>query len=101
MTDMTPIVNAVIALVAAIITAFVVPWIKRNTTAQDRDDFLKWVEIAVAAAEQLFHQTQGTEKKKFVVAFLEDKGFTFSESEINTAIEGAVLRLHRELEAAV
>lgn len=99
MTDLTPIFNALIALVAALITAFVIPWIKRNTTAQDREEFLRWVEIAVAAAEQLFYTTQGTEKKKYVVQFLQDKGFTFSEEEINAAIEGAVLRLHREIKA--
>lgn len=100
MTDLTPVVNAVITLAAALITAFVIPWLKRNTSAKDREEFLKWVEIAVAAAEQLFYATQGTEKKKFVVQFLNDKGFTFSEEEVNTAIEGAVLRLHRDLEAA-
>lgn len=100
MTDLTPVINAVIALIAALITAFVIPWIKRNTTAQDREEFLKWVEIAVAAAEQLFLSTQGYAKKEYVVGFLEEKGFTFSEEEINAAIEGAVLRLHRGLEAA-
>lgn len=100
MTDLTPVINAVIALIAALITAFVIPWVKRNTTAQDRDDFLRWVEIAVAAAEQLFYVTQGTEKKKYVVQFLKEQGFTFSEEEVNAAIEGAVLNLHRGLEAA-
>lgn len=101
MTDLTPVFNAFIALVAALITAFVVPWIKRNTSEKDREEFLKWVEIAVAAAEQLFYSTQGKEKKKFVVQFLQEQGFTFSESEIETAIEGAVLKLHQNLEAAV
>lgn len=100
MTDLTPVINAVIALAAALITAFVIPWIKRNTSAKDREEFLKWVEIAVAAAEQLFYSTQGKEKKKYVVQFLEGKGFTFSETEIDAAIEGAVLNLHRNLEAA-
>ena len=99
MTDLTPVINAAIALIAAIITAFVIPWVKRSTTAQDREDFLRWVEIAVAAAEQLFYVTQGTEKKKYVIGLLEDKGFVFSEEEINAAIEGAVLKLHRQLEA--
>lgn len=100
MTNLTPVIEAVIALVAALISAFVIPWIRRNTSAQDRDDFLRWVEIAVAAAEQLFASTQGKEKKKYVIAFLEEKGYTWSESELNAAIEGAVLKLHRELEAA-
>lgn len=97
MTDLTPIFNALIALIAAMISAFVVPWIKRNTSAQDREDFLRWVEIAVAAAEQLFYTTQGLEKKKYVVQFLQEQGFTFSEEELNAAIEGAVLKLHREI----
>ena len=98
MTDLTPVFNALIALVAALITAFVIPWVKRNTTAQDREDFLRWVEIAVAAAEQLFYSTQGPEKKKYVLQFLEDKGYVVSEEELNAAIEGAVLKLHRQLE---
>lgn len=101
MTDLTPVINAVIALIAALITAFVIPWVKRNTTAKDREEFLKWVEIAVAAAEQLFHTTQGKEKKTYVVQFLQEQGVTFSEAEIDAAIEGAVLKLHRELGAAV
>ena len=100
MTDLTPVINAVIALIAALITAFVIPWVKRNTTAKDREELLKWVEIAVAAAEQLFHTTQGKEKKTYVVQFLQEQGFTFSEAEIDAAIEGAVLKLHRDLEAA-
>mgnify|MGYP001038032467 FL=1 len=100
MTDLTPVINAVIALIAALITAFVIPWVKRNTTAKDREEFLKWVEIAVAAAEQLFHTTQGKEKKTYVVQFLQEQGVTFSEAEIDAAIEGAVLKLHRDLEAA-
>lgn len=101
MTDLTPVFNALIALVAALISAFVIPWIKRKTTAQDREEMMAWVEIAVAAAEQLFDSTQGEAKKNAVVAFLREKGFTFTESEIDNAIEAAVLRLHRELEAAV
>ena len=100
MTDLTPVINAVIALIAALISAFVIPWVKRNTTAKDREEFLKWVEIAVAAAEQLFHTTQGKEKKTYVVQFLQEQGVTFSEAEIDAAIEGAVLKLHRELGAA-
>jgi len=100
MTDLTPIINAFVALIAALISAFLIPWIKRQTSAKDREEMLKWVEIAVAAAEQLFDSTQGEAKKKAVVAFLEEKGFVFTESEIDSAIEAAVLKLHRQLEVA-
>ena len=97
MTDLTPIFNAVIALLAALITAFVIPWLKRKTFAQEREELLRWVEIAVAAAEQMWDSTQGEAKKKAVLAFLREKGFIFSESEIDSAIEAAVLKLHHDL----
>ena len=100
MTDLTPAINAAITLLAALLTAFLIPWLKRRTSAQDREELLRWVEIAVAAAEQIWGSAQGEEKKKAVADFLREKGFSFSEREINSAIEAAVRELHRELEAA-
>lgn len=100
MTDLTPIINAAIALLAALISAFVIPWLKSKTTAQDRETMLQWVEIAVAAAQQLYHQMDGAERKRYVRAFLASKGYSVDDAEIDSAIEAAVLRLHRELEAA-
>ena len=100
MTNLTPVINAAIALIAALITAFVIPWIKRNTSAKDREELLKWVEIAVMAAQQLYHQLDGEERKKYVLDFLAQKGYDVRSEEIENAIEAAVLKLHQELEAA-
>ena len=98
MTDLTPIINAAVALLAAVITAFVVPWIRRKTTQQDRETMLAWVEIAVAAAQQLYHQLSGEERKAYVVSFLAGKGYSVDDAALDNAIEAAVLKLHRELE---
>lgn len=100
MTDLTPVINAFIALIAALITAFVVPWIKRNTSAKDREELLKWVEIAVMAAQQLYHQLDGSKRKEYVLNFLQEKGYDVTSAEVDNAIEAAVLKLHQELEAA-
>lgn len=100
MTDLTPVINAFIALVAALITAFVIPWIKRNTSAKDREELLKWVEIAVMAAQQLYYNCDGLERKMYVKDFLESKGYNVSSAEVDNAIEAAVLKLHQDLEAA-
>lgn len=100
MTDLTPVINAVIALAAALVTAFVIPWIKRNTSAKDREELLKWVEIAVMAAQQLYHQLDGDKRKAYVLAFLASKGYDVASAEVDNAIEAAVLKLHQELEAA-
>ena len=50
MIDITPIVNAVIALLAAGVSVFLIPWIKSKTTDEQRKELLEWVKIAVAAA---------------------------------------------------
>ncbi|MCI9157152.1 MAG: holin [Lawsonibacter sp.] len=100
MTDLTPVINAFIALVAALITAFVIPWIKRNTSAKDREELLKWVEIAVMAAQQLYQQLDGSKRKEYVLNFLREKGYDVTSAEVDNAIEAAVLKLHQELEAA-
>ena len=101
MTDLTPIINAAIALIAALISAFVIPWLRRKTTQQDRETMLAWVEIAVTAAQQLYHTLEGSVRKEYVLEFLDSKGYDISSKDIDNAIEAAVLRLHRELEAAV
>ena len=90
MIDITPIINAVIALAAAGVTVFLIPWIKSKTTDEQRKELLEWVKIGVAAAEQLYKgQGRGEEKKKYVLEFLASMGFTVDEEAINAAIEAA------------
>lgn len=95
MIDITPIINAVIALAAAGVTVFLIPWIKSKTTDEQRKELLEWVKIGVAAAEQLYKgQGRGEEKKKYVLEFLASMGFTVDEEAINAAIEAAVNQLN-------
>lgn len=100
MVDLTPILNATIALAAAFITAFVIPWLKRKTDEQEREELLKWVDIAVMAAQQLYHQQKGEQRKAYVLDFLAGKGYDVNSEEVDNAIEAAVLQLHQALEAA-
>ena len=60
---------------------------------------LRWVEIAVSAAEQLYDAAAGSEKKGFVLDFLSDKGYDIDLDRLDLAIEAAVLRLHKEITA--
>lgn len=98
MTDLTPVFEALIALAAALITAFVIPWVKKKTAGQDREAMLAWVDIAVAAAQQLYHDLDGAKRKAYVVEFLSERGYSVCDTALDAAIEAAVLRLHRELE---
>lgn len=100
MNDLTPVLNAAIALLAALISAFAIPWLRSRTSGQEREALLKWAEIAVAAAQQLYYTLDGEQRKEFVKDFLRDRGYDVSREEVDSAIEAAVLKLHRELEKA-
>ena len=95
--DITPIVEAVIALLAALISVFVIPFVKGKVGAQNTADLLAWVEIAVKAAEQLYTSAEGERKKQYVLTFLANKGFDINEEEVENAIEAAVLDVHDRL----
>ena len=77
MYDITPIIEAVAALIAALITAFLVPYIKSKTTAEQQKEINAWVKIAVAAAEQIYTGSgRGEEKKAYVLNWLaEEKSY--------------------------
>ena len=94
MTDLTPIINIIIALLGALVTAFVIPWIKRKLSKEDQENLIFWVKIAVSAAQQI----SGAERLKYVLNFLKSKGFDVDLPEVQAAIEAEVLRLHQELE---
>ena len=97
MTDLTPIVNAVIALIDAIITTFLIPWIKGKIDAAKLAQIVEWVGIAVRAAEQIYNESgMGEKKKQYVLDFLASKGFTLDPDSINAMIEAAVKDLNIE-----
>ena len=92
--DLTVIIEAVAALIAAILSAFVIPWIRSKTTNEQFDKIQMWVEVAVEAAEQLYTGSgRGAEKKAYVVEFLEAKGFTIDADSLDKLIEAAVFNL--------
>lgn len=92
--DLTSIANAMIALIAAIITAFVIPWIRSKTTAAQFEKIKMWVTVAAEAAEQLYTGSgRGAEKKAYVVEFLNSKGFKIDAETLDKLIEAAVFNL--------
>ena len=85
--DITPIVNAALALIGAGVSVFLIPWLKKQTTEAQRKELTAWVKIGVAAAEQLY-VGQGR--------FLKQKGFKVDEESVVNAIEAIVKQLNTE-----
>lgn len=95
MTDITGIVQAVFALIGAVVTAVVIPYIRSRTTAQQRAELDAWVRVAVSAAEQVYAGSgRGTEKKEYVLEWLREHGVTADEAKLDALIESAVYELN-------
>lgn len=84
--DLTPIFQAIIALLAALVTYKLVPWIKARTTESQQALLSATVRTLVYAAEQLYGAGQGTKKLDYVIAELEQRGFTADRAEIEAAV---------------
>jgi hypothetical protein len=94
MIDMTEITLALISLAGALITAFLVPYIRKNTTAKQREEINEWIYIACTAAEQIYSGVgQGKVKKQYVLNFLQSKGVKLDDASVTAMLEAAVYAL--------
>ena len=92
--DITPVMVAVAALLAAVIPAVVIPYIKTKTTTDQQRQINTWVQIAVSAAEQIYNGPgRGEDKKKYVVEWLRQHGVTVDADKLDAMIEAAVYDL--------
>lgn len=85
--DLTPILQAVIGLLAAVITYKLVPWIKANTTIRQRDMMQATVKTLVYAAEQIYGAGTGKEKLEYVENELRVRGFAVDLAAIEAAVK--------------
>ena len=93
--DITPILEAVVSLIAVIITVIIIPYIKSKTTVAQQQEISAWVKIAVSAAEQIYKGVgRGEEKKEYVLNWLAEKGIKIDADELDAMIESAVYELN-------
>lgn len=96
MTDITPILEVIIRLVALIITIVIIPKVKKllaeKVAESDQKKILRWAEIAVQAAEEAARSGLIDKKAKYEYAksFLEDRGITFDANTIEALINSNV-----------
>lgn len=97
MIDITSFVEAVISVCVVFVSMVAIPWLRNKIGAQNLDELLSWVRIAVMAAEQLYNAADGEQKKLYVLNYLYEKGYNVDEQDVENAIEAAVLELHSAL----
>lgn len=97
--NITPVIEAAVILLLTILTYVLVPMIREKLNADQLATIKMWVQIAVNAAEQIYTGTgKGREKKEYVVAFLESKGFKLDMDSLDKMIESSVLELKNAIE---
>ena len=94
--DLTQIILAVIALISAVLTGFVIPWIKSKLDDRQYDVFATLVRVGVYAAEQLFTSDMWKEKKQYVVDLLKENGYSVDATAVDALIEATVRELRIE-----
>ena len=95
--DYTEIILGIIGLIVAVLSAFLIPYIKSKYTKEQIDRWENIINIGVAAAEQLYNSNQGKEKKEYVLKYLQENGVNLDMATIENMIEASVLLLHNEL----
>lgn len=91
--DFTALFEILISILSVIVSCFLIPWLKEKLSAEKLEKLVKWVKIAVEAAEQLYGSGTGQQKKEYVVSFLLSKGIKFDANEVEAIIESSVLQL--------
>lgn len=86
MINLTPIFQAIIALLAALITYRLIPWIKARTTNEQQMTMKVLVRTLVFAAEQMYGAGAGREKLEWVQYQLKMAGFDIDVAEIEAAV---------------
>ncbi len=89
------VILTIIPVLGAIITYFVVPYMKATTESEKLNQYKEWAALAVKTAEMLWKETgHGEDKKAYVTAFLNDmfnaKKTVITKEQLHVLIEAAV-----------
>ena len=97
--DLTQIILAVIMLIGALISRYLIPWLKAKLDDRQTEALNAIVRVAVYAAEQLFESSEGKAKKAYVLNLLKDNGFDVDSATVDALIEATVKELRIEMSA--
>lgn len=84
--DLTELLQALIGLLAALITCWLIPYLKAKATKERQGLVDAAINTLVYAAEQLFGAGAGREKLEYVKKALRDRGFTVDDARIEAAV---------------
>ncbi len=101
MNDVTfMILKLVISVCMALVTVYLIPYIKTLKEDKRYDQLISMVETAVKAAEQTWKSEPGEYKKSevltYVAHWMEENGIKVTQEQLDQLIECAVYRMKQE-----
>lgn len=91
--DWTKIILAALTIISALVSGFLIPWLKSKMTAEQLSALDFWLRVLVAAAETAFGTGKGAEKKAWVLARIRGMGLKFDDQAVSDAVEAMVREL--------
>lgn len=93
MLDLTPILEALIALAASAITVFLIPWMKSKMTNEQLSKAQAVVQIGVFAAEKAYGAGNGDKKLKYVEDLLATKKIKLDTTTLKAMVDAEVKKM--------
>lgn len=88
------LIKGLVSINVALITAFVIPWLKNRIGESKLAEIQKYAEIVVRCAEQIFSPEEWQRKKAYALSYITDKaneiGIEMTEEDLNSLIESTV-----------
>ena len=103
--DITPILELAVKLIFTLITIFLIPKLKalisEKVAESDQKKIIRWVELAVQAAEEAERTGLIDKKAKYTYAlnFLERRGVTFDPDTMQALIDSSCWELFNKFKA--
>lgn len=72
MIDWTSIILGVLALLSAVVTGFLIPWLRSKTTTEQQEQIRTTLRMLMGAAEVYFASGEGAKKKEWVLNQLKE-----------------------------
>lgn len=87
-------INLIVMICAAIVSAYVIPYIRKSIGDKKLQDIADWAERAVLFAQQTMTAESGAERKAYVLEYLtsyaKEYKIPITDEQINILIESAV-----------
>lgn len=95
MLDLTPIVEAIIALATTAITVFLIPWLRERFGNEKLEKARGWVEIAVLAAEKLYGAGNGDAKLEYAENFLAEHKIKLDFDTLKAMVDAEIKKMEQ------